>query len=887
MAQITLRDRIQSIEDAISAGQIDDAMANCQQILASYPDALEIQRLLGEVYLAQGRLEEAQQAFDWILVNDPENVIAYCDRALICEHLSDIDTALDCYQQAYELSRGNSQIRQEFNQLSARTGQQEFMLSRAGLARLYMRGDLLTQALQEWEAVLAASPDRMDARLGLMETCWREGLYDQVEQMASRILEDIPNCEKALLLLAHVASAFNMQRARELVQRAELLDPELVMAQELFSDLAASQPNDPFLAIVRRSPIVLQEQTNGNGKHIEAINTLQYPAVEVKEAALAREDASGDRLYNWNSQDALSELDTRSIARTSSSPDHEAPAPATWLENANIEQVNQAEQKQPGDDFDAWASQQDIDDDYDPALLEQQPWFQAEQSTTVAPANEQAQDDARPDLPPAHDSWDAPAQPHKEEVPAPPAWLDMLTKNERRQPEQSAPATQTHEAAHTASQPQPDIMPASKQSWEDVQPVPTSSEVKDAVPSFFFASEDKDEEDISWPEWLKSLGAESIEPAAPAPEPEVPAQSPYYSAWSDLQQSLSAAIQNPSPFENWLDQSQSAPATPESRQETSYDPWAIQPEADSFAAQEPAQFGTWQEQIDHTMSESEQEHLATLETLEQSLLSKGFVPLQPGSLSTIAQESGLAASTPESSIDAAGANPSEENASSVESVSPATPSAPLEQPWWNSAPLQAPTAPTPLNTPAEPRSIPVVNTQEAQTTVPATNRVEQPAAEAPQAATHRADSLLENELETTMRRPAIRLQPLQTPPTSMDKSYPAGKGRPSERGTGGNNTGPGEHNLSNKEQLVKGYQYQLAGAYDNAMQEYRVTIRNAPELLDEVISNLRALLKLAPRYTAGYRVLGDAYMRQGEYLQAMEAYNKALTMAKKAKSQSH
>ncbi|HYT41167.1 MAG TPA: hypothetical protein VEP90_02370, partial [Methylomirabilota bacterium] len=59
-----------------------------------------------------------------------------------------------------------------------------------------------------------------------------------------------------------------------------------------------------------------------------------------------------------------------------------------------------------------------------------------------------------------------------------------------------------------------------------------------------------------------------------------------------------------------------------------------------------------------------------------------------------------------------------------------------------------------------------------------------------------------------------------------------------------------------------------------------------PELLDEVISNLRALLKLAPRYSAGYRVLGDAYMHQGEYLQAMEAYNKDPTMARKAKSQS-
>jgi tetratricopeptide (TPR) repeat protein len=89
--------------------------------------------------------------------------------------------------------------------------------------------------------------------------------------------------------------------------------------------------------------------------------------------------------------------------------------------------------------------------------------------------------------------------------------------------------------------------------------------------------------------------------------------------------------------------------------------------------------------------------------------------------------------------------------------------------------------------------------------------------------------------------------------------------------------------MSYKERLLKGYQHQLAGAYDEAMQEYRSIIRNAPDLLAEVVSNLRALLKLAPKYSAGYRVLGDAYMRQGEYLQAMEAYNKALTMAKKVK----
>src|SRR5215472_16687872 len=120
MTLITLREYLRTTEDAISSGRIEEAMANCQSILTYFPEALEAQRLLGEVYLAQGQLQEAQQTFEWILTNDPENVIVYCDRALISERSSDIDTALDCYQQAYELSRGSTSIRQQFNQLSAR-----------------------------------------------------------------------------------------------------------------------------------------------------------------------------------------------------------------------------------------------------------------------------------------------------------------------------------------------------------------------------------------------------------------------------------------------------------------------------------------------------------------------------------------------------------------------------------------------------------------------------------------------------------------------------------------------------------------------------------------------------------------------------------------------
>jgi tetratricopeptide (TPR) repeat protein len=175
-----------------------------------------------------------------------------------------------------------------------------------------------------------------------------------------------------------------------------------------------------------------------------------------------------------------------------------------------------------------------------------------------------------------------------------------------------------------------------------------------------------------------------------------------------------------------------------------------------------------------------------------------------------------------------------------------------------------------------PTQYPVPREAESQTFEPIDNSAEYVAQETPLIPAYRPDALLEDDLETTMKRPAIRLQSMQ----QSDTLTMPGKGRVGDRGRAT------DDNLNNNERLLRGYQFQLAGAYDDAMAEYRIIIRNAPELLSEVISNVRALLKLSPRYSAGFRVLGDAYMRQGEYLQAMEAYNKALTIAKKAKSQS-
>jgi len=251
----------------------------------------------------------------------------------------------------------------------------------------------------------------------------------------------------------------------------------------------------------------------------------------------------------------------------------------------------------------------------------------------------------------------------------------------------------------------------------------------------------------------------------------------------------------------------------------------------------------------------EQRAITMLEDIQQSLHAQGFVELEPGSLSAIAhsaQEPTLSSALAQlgdlgTSSPAQPAEPSDTSSEGPPTTEHADqPTQPLRAVTPGQVPMQAPDSNAGVS--PQPNLIPP----------------------------NFADTLLDSELEVTMRFPAVRLQPVQPqPPLRQDQAPLLGKGYAGETVT--------ESYSSEQERLLHGYHSQLAGDFDGAMQEYRAIIRSTPNLLDEVISNVRALLKLAPQYSVGYRVLGDAYMRKGEYLQAMEAYNRALTMTKRAK----
>ena len=135
-----------------------------------------------------------------------------------------------------------------------------------------------------------------------------------------------------------------------------------------------------------------------------------------------------------------------------------------------------------------------------------------------------------------------------------------------------------------------------------------------------------------------------------------------------------------------------------------------------------------------------------------------------------------------------------------------------------------------------------------------------------------SEELTDNLLLTTMRLPVFRM-PLghllpATPMAARTAAAPREHAPACERGE------------TDQELLLEGYRYQLAGIYHLAVQRYDAVIARAPQLLDEVINNVRALVKLEPDYAAGHRVLGAAYSRQGNTLGAMEAYGRARTLAR-------
>jgi len=79
--------------------------------------------------------------------------------------------------------------------------------------------------------------------------------------------------------------------------------------------------------------------------------------------------------------------------------------------------------------------------------------------------------------------------------------------------------------------------------------------------------------------------------------------------------------------------------------------------------------------------------------------------------------------------------------------------------------------------------------------------------------------------------------------------------------------------------LEQAREWREMGRLGEAFSTYRVLLKMAPNLLPDVAAEIEEALRVAPDHPEARRLLGDVKLKQGDYMGALEAYNRAVELA--------
>jgi tetratricopeptide (TPR) repeat protein len=263
MADITLREAYNRAKEALEAGEIDRAVAVCQHMLRYYPRYVEGYRLLGEAYLERGGWAEAGRLFSHVLSCDPQNVLSHVGRAIIAEEQRLIDIAISELERGFEIDPSIGELRAELLRLYKErygTAGAFIRTTPIGLAYTHLRAGLLEQAIVEFMRSSAATPNRWDSRVALLEALWRNEQLIDAARLAGEILVEHPNCVKANWILGYLHwTQGKLSTGREYLTAAVALDPDYGIARKLWAN--TPWPLDP--AVTREQPAPIANWVRG------------------------------------------------------------------------------------------------------------------------------------------------------------------------------------------------------------------------------------------------------------------------------------------------------------------------------------------------------------------------------------------------------------------------------------------------------------------------------------------------------------------------------------------------------------------------------------------------------------------------------------------------
>lgn len=256
MTLIPLHDHLDLMREHLREGQYAEVITLGQHVLRHYPKHLETYRLLGEACLETGDLGSAADLFNRVRSADPENVVALVGLSIVHEQRKQVGEAIWHLERAFEIQPANEELRKELLRLYAEqegTPRERLKLTPGGLARLYARQGLYSQAIQEFRALLSRDSTRTDVQAALAETLYRVGRKQESAEIAQTLLETLPYCLKANLLLGALWAENGVPEAHALLERAKSLDPENTVARGLLPDHWDDAP-PPMLPAMSEEP---------------------------------------------------------------------------------------------------------------------------------------------------------------------------------------------------------------------------------------------------------------------------------------------------------------------------------------------------------------------------------------------------------------------------------------------------------------------------------------------------------------------------------------------------------------------------------------------------------------------------------------------------------
>ena len=229
MSTIALRTYISEIEESIDNGQIEEAIANCQHILTTFPKHIDTYRQIGKAYLEDNQYSAALDIFQRILSSVPNDFVSHIGMSIIHEDEGNINEAIWHMERAFEVQPANVAIQEELRRLfGVRDGVEplKIRLTRGALARMYIKGNLYQQAIAEIRAALNADDSRLDLLALLAESYKHNGQDVEAANIAQQLLTKLPYSLAANRIMAKIL--FNEERNNEAepyFQRLIQLDP--------------------------------------------------------------------------------------------------------------------------------------------------------------------------------------------------------------------------------------------------------------------------------------------------------------------------------------------------------------------------------------------------------------------------------------------------------------------------------------------------------------------------------------------------------------------------------------------------------------------------------------------------------------------------------------